>query len=251
MPPPAVPVWASEQVNVDSVAYAFSGRAPGALRIYTPHQVNGEPNPFLSLIAVFPELAHYAGNWYIWNNAYPGLTALYGGNTSYPVVNADGGFTATNYYIQDGVNPPNLYGTAAPGHWNDPTLSSTEAAAYFSEIDTLTNYPNGDPKKGAYSNAGWFGPGDTAFGHNTLKITNYSDRYLVAVSSYTNYYWPVTGLPDLAPVVAPGDLTNAQRYGIILRGDTGIWRVTAINGGVMSLTPYELPQHNIRETAVL
>ena len=45
------------------------------------------------------------------------------------------------------------------------------------------------------------------------------------------------------------DPTNAQRYGIILRGDTGIWRVTSVTGSVMQLDVYELPQHNIRETS--
>ena len=91
-------------------------------------------------------------------------------------------------------------------------------------------------------------------GGNSPTITKSSTAWNTngpATTLDNTVYWNLSDISRTAIPSIPTDPTNAQRYGIILRGDTGIWRVTAINGGIMSLTPYELPQHNIRETAAL
>ena len=89
-------------------------------------------------------------------------------------------------------------------------------------------------------------------GGNFTTLTKQADAWNGPVNNVSTYTtsWTLTDVAS-GNVPVTVDPTNAQRYGIILRGDTGIWRVTAVNGNIMSLTPYELPQHNIRETAAL
>ena len=86
----------------------------------------------------------------------------------------------------------------------------------------------------ADNSGGWSGhtfvSSATVGGGNAAVLTKQAEFWNNTANNSSTYTtsWRLT---DIASGVAPPipDPTNAQRYGIILRGDTGIWRVTAIS----------------------
>ena len=158
-----------------------------------------------------------------------------------------GGTAATIFSFSGGV-----VGGAVVGHITHPdsgwSFYFTGAADRYSQLDVIGNdvAPWNSRTFESYLTNTNTGASEPLL-HPPFLDTGWSTALGLPLN-YRGQFYPET---SIGPAPAPTDPTNAQRYGIILRGDTGIWRVTAINSGVMSLTPYELPQHNIRETAVL